>query len=521
MVISKVKTEVFMDKMNFAPSEGEQTLDSENGVQPWHVLVIDDEQSVHDVSKLSFGRLEVFDQPVKIHSAFSAKEARELLSSDIDFCMAFVDVVMETDDAGLKLVDWIRNDLDNHEIRLILRTGQAGAAPEGEVIRNYDINDYRNKSELTSQTLNTCVYNGIRGYRDLHTIAKSLTSFRKLIETSTNLLKEDRLDTLASTAFIGLLDLFDVDNSSLYLTRRQEDIFSETSEKLISCTGKFSTASEQGFESLPPEVSSKINHAYQDKITILTDKEFVGYFTTGRKSASVLYVEFSGHASDLSAHMVELFATQAVLTFENLSRKEELETSQTELMYMVGDAIEARSMETGSHVKRVALYCEFLATKLDLPIDFIAALKIAAPLHDIGKITTPDRILHKPAKLDPDEWEIMKTHAAAGAQILNRSQLPIARLGARLAHWHHENWDGSGYPDGLKGEGIPIEARIMAIADVFDALGSKRCYKEKWPKAEISEFIASERGKKFDPQLVDICIEYFDVLYGIRERFPD
>jgi len=115
----------------------------------------------------------------------------------------------------------------------------------------------------------------------------------------------------------------------------------------------------------------------------------------------------------------------------------------------------------------------------------------------------------------------MKAHATAGCELLAKSNANVSRLGARLAHYHHENWDGTGYPEGLAGENIPLEARIMAIADVFDALGSSRCYKEKWPNDEIKSYMVEQRGKKFQPELVDMLISHFDEFLNIRNNLPD
>lgn len=159
--------------------------------------------------------------------------------------------------------------------------------------------------------------------------------------------------------------------------------------------------------------------------------------------------------------------------------------------------------------------------KTNLNDSFIEAIRLAAPLHDVGKIAIPEAILHKPGKLDKAEWEIMKTHAEVGAEILSKSNVSLSKLGAKLAHYHHENWDGSGYPDGLKGENIPLEARIMAVADVFDALGSKRCYKTPWAFDTIKAYLIEQKGLKFDAKLIDVFIDNFDEFIQIREQNPD
>lgn len=492
------------------------------GDDPWHILVVDDEPSVHDVTRLSIGRLDVFNQPLKIHSAYSAAEAKTLLKDNhVTFCMAFIDVVMESHSAGLELVEWIRDDLENKEIRLVLRTGQAGMAPESDVIRNYDINDYRSKTDLTAQSLATCVFNGVRGFRDIRTISDNLTAFRKLIDTSAKLMREESLLDMAQSALTELLGILGTEQSSLYITSRQESLFNKREERVFECTGRFSKAKEERFSDLPQTVRDKVEKAYESKQSAATETDFTGYFNISRSAGAVVYVEFDHDETDFRARVVEVFATQAVLIFENLARQQQLEASQKELMYIVGDAIEARSLETGNHVKRVALFCEYIAEHTGQTKDFINAIKIAAPLHDIGKIAIPESILHKPGKLTPEEWAVMKTHAAAGGTMLERSKLDIAVLGSRLARWHHENWDGSGYPDGLTGTNIPIEARIMAIADVFDALGAKRSYKEPWPDDKIRALIQEEKGKKFDPELVDFVEEHFGALVELRNRYPD
>lgn len=486
----------------------------------WHILIVDDEPAVHDVTRLVFNNMNVLGKQLVLHSAYSAQEAKELLQTDIEFCMGFIDVVMESDHAGLELITWIREDLNNANIRLILRTGQAGSAPEEQVISQYDIHDYKTKTELTQRKLTTCVYSAIRSYRDINTISNSLEAFKQLIASSTSILKVDKISEFASAALTNLLSLMGLNSSSVYIVRQETDLFNNIGETYLACCGKFGEKPEH-IENMTDKIKAKIENTFVTKTGEFTDQYFISYYKTSNDASSVLYIEFDIPPTGFQSNLAEIFSTNVTLVLESLIRQQQSENNQREFMYILGDAIEARSKETGAHVKRTALLCHFIAQKLKMPQAFIEAIKTAAPLHDVGKITVPESILHKPGKLDADEWEIMKQHAEAGASMLAKSSLPIAKLGETLAHYHHENWNGSGYPDGLKGENIPIEARIMGMVDVIDALGSKRSYKEPWSPEQILQLIKAERGIKFEPVLVDLVEEHFDEIMDIRNKYPD
>lgn len=207
---------------------------------------------------------------------------------------------------------------------------------------------------------------------------------------------------------------------------------------------------------------------------------------------------------------------------DNVKRlTKEIEETQREVVFTMGAIGETRSRETGNHVKRVAKYCYLFAIKYGLPKTEATLLEEASPMHDIGKVGIPDSILKKPGKLDEDEWKIMKTHAELGYDMLKFSERPILKAAASVALSHHEKFDGSGYPKGLKGEDIPIFGRILAICDVFDALGSERCYKKSWPDENIWKLLREESGKHFDPALVDIFFENRDDFILIRDQLKD
>lgn len=194
---------------------------------------------------------------------------------------------------------------------------------------------------------------------------------------------------------------------------------------------------------------------------------------------------------------------------------------QKEMIHVLGEAIETRSGETGNHVRRVAKISSLLGKLAGLPQHEIEMLEVISPMHDVGKISIPEAILDKPGKLTPDEWEIMKTHAEAGYRLLNETKGEMFQMAAIVAYQHHEKWNGTGYPNGLSGEDIHIYARITAIADVFDALLSTRCYKSPWTTEEVRTFFATQAGTEFDPELTEIVLTNFSEFTAIRDCYPE
>ncbi len=199
----------------------------------------------------------------------------------------------------------------------------------------------------------------------------------------------------------------------------------------------------------------------------------------------------------------------------------EIVETQTEIIYKMGAIGESRSKETGNHVKRVALYSKILATHYGLSEDEAELLREASPMHDIGKVAIPDSILKKPGRLTTEERVIMNTHSQLGFDMLHGSTRPLLNAAAIVAHEHHERWDGKGYPQGLTGQETHIYGRITAIADVFDALGSDRVYKEAWDDEKIFKLLKDERGKQFDPKLVDIFFDNLDEFLEVRDSLKE
>ncbi|TCL70056.1 response regulator RpfG family c-di-GMP phosphodiesterase [Hydrogenispora ethanolica] len=367
-----------LDEFLFAEDDAGHSWQTEPGPAPtegsWKLLIVDDERDVHDVTRMALKRLTFDSKGMEFLSAFSAAEAKEVLRAHPEIAVILLDVVMEEDDSGLALVRHIREELKNTMVRIIVRTGHPGEAPEESVTVEYDINDYKEKTELTSRSLRTALINALRSYRDIATI------------------------------------------------------------------------------------------------------------------------------HDLN---------------------QEIEATQSELIYALGEIAESRSVETGHHVKRVGEIAGILARHLGLAEREAALLRLAASMHDLGKLAIHDSILKKTGPLTAAEYETMKRHSRLGYEILKRSKRPLLQMAATIAKEHHENYDGTGYPSGLKGEAISIYSRITALADVYDALGMKRSYKAAWPQAQILAYLREQRGKKFDPRLVDLFFQHAEEIARVRQLFGD
>ena len=191
---------------------------------------------------------------------------------------------------------------------------------------------------------------------------------------------------------------------------------------------------------------------------------------------------------------------------EVAERTRELHETQFEIVQRLGQAVESRDRETGQHIDRMSKLCRRLAHAAEVPVEEVELIARASAMHDVGKLGVPDHVLRKPGPLDAEEWELMKAHTTTGAAILAGSSSPLVRMAETIALTHHERWDGTGYPQGLAGEAIPLAGRICAICDAFDALVSTRSYKDPWPLDAALDEIARQSGRHFDPRLVTLFV---------------
>jgi response regulator RpfG family c-di-GMP phosphodiesterase len=493
---------------------------------PWKVLIVDDEPEIHSVTRLVLGSFMFEGRGLVFLSAFSAREGQQMLADHDDIALVLLDVVMETEHAGLDVVRYARHELGNHFVRIVLRTGQPGQAPEARVTTDYDINDYKEKTELTTQKLTATVRVALRGYRDIITIERARHGLERVIHASAEVFSHQKSAEFASAVLEQLGGLVGMERGALYcrVVRNADEATPPANPPLTiaAATGEFEQfVREPAEQALPDKLLASLLEAWRTKHHLFRDDHYVLHFVDSQHGESLLYVGEAWNLQPLDFQLVELFCTNVSIAFENVHLNQELFESQLDMVCVLAGAAETRSRETANHVRRVGLIAQLLATAIGLDEKSAEMLRFAAPLHDIGKIGIPDAVLNKPGPHDEDEQQVMRRHAELGAQMLAGSRHAIIRMAAEVALTHHENWDGSGYPHGLAGEAIPISGRIAMIADVVDALGSERCYKQAWPEADIRDYFVAERGRKFDPRLVEALFRIWEQIVEVRREMPD
>ncbi|MEO7013440.1 MAG: DUF3369 domain-containing protein, partial [Dokdonella sp.] len=416
----------------------------------------------------------------------------------------------------------IRGKLDNQFVRIVLRTGQPGQAPEHEVVAAYDINDYKEKTELTAQKLSTTLYAALRAYRDMRTIEASRRGLEFVIKASSEVFSHHQPQHFASMVLDKLSELIGVEAGVLCCRIPRPNGEQPEHFEVAAASGEYTRyLAGNAKEKLPALMVQSLQLALTEKRHVFSGDHYVLHFSDSDAAEALMFVGESHRLDEHAQRLMQVFCSNVAIAYENLHLNQELFDSQLDMVYLLAGAAESRSRETANHVRRVGIIAALLGRLHGLDEATCEMLNYAAPLHDIGKIGIPDAILNKPGSHTPEETVIMRTHAELGAKLLAGSRRRVFKLAGEIALTHHENFDGSGYPNGLTGLDIPIAGRITALADVFDALGSRRCYKEAWADEAIHEFIHAQRGIKFDPALTDLLFQNWEQIAALRKQLPD
>ena len=485
----------------------------------WRVLIVDDDQDVHAVTRLALRNVSFKGRELELFSAYSGREAFDILRDTPDIALVLLDVVMETDDAGLLLARRIREELHNSIVRVVLRTGQPGQAPEQRVIIEYDINDYKAKTELTTQKLFTTVISALRAYESLNMLERSRIGLGKILAGATNLYQIHSLREFASGVLNQVSAILDVGADGV-LCLMQVDTGDAT---VVAATGNYAPLAEN--ESMPHEHTlwPAIAKAFAEKKSQFEHPANVLYIHTQENRDVAISVTPPWPLAQIQRDLLEVFCERIAAAFDNLYMFGQLRKAQEATVVALADLAEFRDGCTGGHVRRVQRLSSAIAARMkergiddpQLTTQLVDMIGLASILHDVGKVATPDHILLKPGPHTEEERALMQTHAAVGRSVLERAAhmvdgVSYLHYGAEIAGAHHEHYDGQGYPNGLKGKDIPLSARIVAVVDVFDSLLHERPYKEPWPYPDVMSYITARRGTQFDPDVVDALLEVIE-----------
>ena len=381
-------------------------------LQPWQILVVDDEPAVHEVTKLVMSGFEMDGRSLEFTHCYSAAQARTVLAKRSDIALILLDVVMESEHAGLELARHIREDLGNLNVRIVLRTGQPGQAPEEQVIKDYDINDYKEKTDLTRRKLITVFYAGLRAYRDLMRIEMARQGLRRSIEAIGHVYDSHNLRSFASAVLEQVNYLLDLKGEGLCASRMAAYTANASNGhiKVLAATAAYSQLLvDEEVSNLPPDIRSALQRVLQDKTTHYGDRYYAGYFQTKAGSESMIYMAFPEPISDTARGLLETFSCNVAVSYDGLLLREETEAARRATISIMGSAIEQRTSEASVHLQRVGDIAALLAAQSGMPERDVEILRIAASLHDVGKACIPDHILTKPGPLNEDEWETVKT----------------------------------------------------------------------------------------------------------------
>ena len=466
---------------------------------PWKLLVVDDEPDVCALTRLCLQDFRFAERGLAILQATSAYEARKVLAEHTDVAVALIDIVMETDDAGLRLVEHIRKTLGNQLIRLVIRTGQPGIAPERFVIDHYDIDDYKDKTELTATRLYTTVRAAIKSYGDLraidlnraglaHVLAAAPDIYR-LANTSLNqffegvLLQIVGLCRLSESSCIGTLD-------GVVATIDGQDV-----EVRATCGSFIDSGHFDAIKTACTDVilKGKRSSAFKESVVIIP-------LTADARPVGFIYIEPTAVLAHADRSLIMLLAQQCSSALENIRLHTDIQASFDQAIEMLAEVAEFKDRTTGGHILRIDHYTRAVARELGISEAEATLWGSASRLHDVGKVGISDALLQKPGSLSTEEFVQVQQHTRIGQSILGHSQFML--LAREVAMHHHERWDGTGYPEGKPSRECSLLTRIVSVVDVFDALVSLRPYKGPWSADKAIDEIKRGTGTQFDPAVV-------------------
>ena len=493
-------------------------------LSPWKVLIIDDDEEMHAVTKLVLSNFEWEETPLHFLSAYSAYEAELLFKEHNDIAVALVDVVMETDDAGLRLIKTIRDTLNNKETRLILRTGQPGQAPERKIIREYDISDYKNKTELSGIKLDTLMCNALRAYQSVMSLKKNKVGLEIVAASSLAFFESDTHHSLAKIAMNYLTRLIKscTVNTTYTLSYFAVDYNSNTFDFLDTAGNYSHLANMNGIDKLSNLTFELISQCIEEKHHIYTDNAFVMNVSNSIGDSIIMYFEGFLPLTEQDISLLNLFATNTMNYFDKNELRRDLTQEQQETNHLLNKAIDYKSKVITPHIFRLAEITYILALELGYSIKEAEHIKSASSLLDLRQIDISDNMPDSHSKQTIEEKsKLVRQSVGARHNLIYNTNQDVLRYAALINYQRHEKWNGSGFPNSLKGEEIDLVSRIVSLVDTFDALSHDHSYKEAWQTPEIMVFIEQQASLHFDPKVVTAFKKKLQQIIEINEQYKD
>lgn len=525
---------------------------------PWKVLVIDDEEDVHGVTRLVLSDFSFDGRGIELLHAHSGAEAMAIFGRETNIAVALVDVVMETDQAGLDVIRYVRETLDNRFVRLILRTGHPGSAPEREVIARYDINDYKAKTELSSLKLYSAMMTALRGYRDIMDIEAQQQATVRVLDVAAMLFQARSVLEFAELSLEGFQELLGINGSAFYTDGPAEVM---GSNGVLASNGLRDLAGEAGESGLIDRLGMVADCAYENGIAVVR-------LACRHADSHFICAEMERVPTALDRLVTKLFRLNATSALDNLLLLEKNQRAQRQAIRALANLAPYRHAEAPNgagaskaildqanrlaaghhvdsaeflsflrllavdaeigewdekaafrHVVRVGRLARKLAELAGMDWDFCEAIVVAGELHDVGKIFVAPSGSSGWFEPDAAKRALAAGHAIWGAEFLrgvSHHAGEVVNMAADVALHHHEMWNGRGYPLQKAGEMIPLSARIVAIVDFFDLCISPKldtAYRVVSPE-EAFGLVETASGAYFDPALVKLFLAH-------RQEFPE
>jgi len=479
-----------------------QQPDIASNKSSWKVLIVDDELLVHKVTKSVLGNVVIDGRNVNLISAYTAKEALELLTTHDDIAVIFLDVVMETEDAGLMLCKTIREDLNNDMVQIIIRTGQPGANPENEVILKYKINDYKEKTEISAQKLFTCLVSALRSYQNLVKVKQNKAGLNKIIVATQQLSKVNSVPLLMDGVLSQLVTLVDYcERSFVFKVKSNGQSNHNVSIDNISLMSCFGSDDIEDVDAYITALQQRVIINTSPVQSLYKEKEYLVRFHFGPQDQYILYLEAGRPLTRLDLELLAIFSSNIQVAIDNLCAYQQQAQSQQDNITHCINILNRANIPQNDQLHSVAKLAGQLALDFGLEPRVATDIKLALLFNRDAQL------------LGNYQGQSVNNHDLDKSHPLTNSQLLILQ---NILQQQGEHFDGSGQPKQLSGTAISVEARIVALVRVFDSLSHRYDHEKAWPNGDVADLLTEQHLAHYDPKLVALLIKNIEIYHRLQ-----